>query len=265
MTVINRFIFITLSWLSAGSAIADINTETKLTGLDIAKRIDLADRGWGDVTAELEMTLSNRQGQSSTRSLTIKTLEMAADGDKSLSVFGQPADVAGTAFLSFSHTLEPDQQWLYLPALKRVKRISSVNKSGPFLGSEFSFEDLASFEVEKYSYELLREEVLDGNETYVVRFTPRYEYSGYSSEIVWVDKKRYIILKVDYFDRKGAPLKSLRFNQYQQYLDQYWRASEFLVVNQQTGKSTALQWNNYQFRTGLTDAHFNTNELKRAK
>ena len=95
------------------------------------------------------MTLKNRAGKTSRRIIRIKTLESKGDGDKSLSLFDEPADVKGTSMLTYSHGLKPDDQWLYLPALKRVKRINSRNKSGPFMGSEFAFEDLGSQEVEK--------------------------------------------------------------------------------------------------------------------
>lgn len=244
---------------------ANANTDNAQRGLEIVTKVDLVDRGWGDVRADLEMILGNKQGQTSSRTLSIKTLEVKNDGDKSLSVFDEPKDVKGTAFLSFSHALEPDQQWLYLPALKRVKRISSVNKSGPFLGSEFAFEDLSSFEVEKYTYEFLREDTLSEQPVFIVKFTPKYEHSGYQHQEVWIDQERHIFLKTDYFDRKGALLKTLEFHNYKQYLNQYWRADRFVVNNHQNGKSTILNWQNYQFRTGLSDTDFNQNGLKRAR
>lgn len=250
-----------LSFGLVNTALAD-NVEK---GLQIVKQLDDSDRGWGDQVAELQMTLSNKQGQSSERKLTMKSLEVDGDGDKSLSVFSQPRDVAGTAFLSYSHTREADQQWLYLPALKRVKRISSANKSGPFLGSEFAFEDLSSFEVDKYTYEYLRDEKLGGRNAQVIKFVPQYESSGYQYQLVWIDPERHVMVRVDYFDRKGAALKTLYFNDYKQYLDKYWRAQEFYVVNHQTGKSTKLTWSNYQFKSGLSEADFNQNALKRAK
>ena len=111
-------------------------------GLKIAQAADARDAGFADFTANMVMTLKNRAGNTSTRIIRIKTLEGKNDGDKSLSLFDEPADVKGTAMLTFSHGLKADDQWLYLPALKRVKRINSRNKSGPFMGSEFAFEDL---------------------------------------------------------------------------------------------------------------------------
>ena len=125
-------------------------------GLEIMQEVDKRDLGWGDMTADMKMILKNKNGDEHVRSLRMKALEMQDDGDKSLSIFDSPRDIKGTAFLSFTHALEADEQWLYLPALKRVKRISSNNKSGPFLGSEFAFEDLTSFELKKYKYSVFR-------------------------------------------------------------------------------------------------------------
>ena len=100
-------------------------------GLQIITEVDKRDMGFGDTKATLNMRLLNRNGDESLRSLKLNTLEVIDDGDKSLIIFNSPRDIKGTAFLSFTHALIPDEQWLYLPALKRVKRISSSNKSGP--------------------------------------------------------------------------------------------------------------------------------------
>ena len=234
-------------------------------GLAIAQEADRRDSGWGDATAEMQMILISPNGQQSVREVRLKFLEVAGDGDKSLTIFDSPKDVQGTAFLSFSHALVPDEQWLYLPALKRVKRIASANKSGPFMGSEFAFEDLSSNEVAKYTYEYLRDEILDGQDCFVVRGFPVYEHSGYKHRDVWIDKQHYRTLKIDFYDRKGALLKTLTQRNHQLYLDKYWRAAQFSMVNHQTHKTTDLHWKNYQFQAGLTDADFNRNSLMRAR
>jgi outer membrane lipoprotein-sorting protein len=234
-------------------------------GLQIAIELDKRDTGFADSKATLKMRLLNRAGDESLRSLNINTLEVIDDGDKSLIIFNTPRDIKGTAFLSFTHALVADEQWLYLPALKRVKRISSSNKSGPFLGSEYAFEDLTSFEVDKYAFKYLRDKNLDGIDCFVIELTPKYEHSGYTKELAWIDKDRYIVIKVEYYDRKNALLKTQLFKQYKQYLNQYWRASEQLMTNHQNGKGTVLLWQDYQFGVGLTDRDFDKNRLKRAR
>ena len=244
---------------SAGAA------DAAARGLAIAREADQRDTGWVDQRAKLEMRLRNRQGQESTRSLEISSLEMSGDGDRSLTVFKSPRDVAGTAFLSYTHALKPDDQWLYLPALKRVKRIASANKSGPFVGSEFAYEDLSSSEIEKYSYQWLRDEAIDGRDTFVIEERPAYEYSGYTRRVVWLDKEMYQPMKVEFFDRKDALLKTLTASGYRQYMDRYWRPSSMLMVNHQTGKSTELRWQDYRFGNGLTARDFDQNTLKRSR
>ncbi|MBX2809837.1 MAG: outer membrane lipoprotein-sorting protein [Cellvibrionaceae bacterium] len=234
-------------------------------GLAIATEMKSRDLGWGDTQAGLKIILRNASGQESTREVRTKTLEVANDGDKSISIFDHPRDVKGTAFLSFSHPVGADDQWLYLPALKRVKRIASRNKSGPFMGSEFAYEDLASFEVEKYTYKFLREEACDGGTCFVIEQYPVDKYSGYTKMISWIDKEEYRNWKTEYYDRKGALLKTLTVAEFKQYLAQYWRSQKMTMDNHQTKKSTDIIWDEYRFRTGLTDADFNKNALKRAK
>jgi len=234
-------------------------------GLAIAVEADKRDEGFGDSTANMTMELRNKQGDSSTRFIRIKTLEIIGDGDKSMSIFDKPADVKGTAFLTFSHAIKPDEQWLYLPALKRVKRINSKNKSGPFMSSEFAYEDIASQEVEKYTYKYLRDETLNGIDSFVIERYPAYEHSGYTRTVAWINKAEYRPEKIVFYDRKNTLLKTLIYDGYQQYLDKYWRADQMHMENHQTGKSTTLAWKDYQFKTGLGDKNFNKNSLKRAK
>jgi len=234
-------------------------------GLTIIIESDNRDKGWQDSSADMLMTLRNKKGRQSIRQIRVKNLEVEGDGDKGLTVFDQPRDVKGTAFLTYSHALVADEQWIFLPALKRVKRISSSNKSGPFMGSEFAYEDISSFEVAKYSYLYLRDEILDGQDCFVLETRPLYKHSGYTKSTVWIDKDEYRIQKIDFYDRKDSLLKIQRFSDYQQYLGQYWRADTMTMENQQNGKSTTLKWSNYRFQTGLTAKDFEKNDLKRQR
>jgi outer membrane lipoprotein-sorting protein len=232
-------------------------------GLEIVRAADAYDRGFTDFTANMTMTLRNKAGATSVRLIRIRTLEVEGDGDKSLSIFDEPADVKGTKMLTYAHGLDPDDQWLYLPALKRVKRISSRNKSGPFMGSAFAFEDLGSQEVEKYTYRYLRDEACGEFDCHVIEFYPAYEFSGYTRQVVWMDSEAYRVVKVDYYDRKQALLKTLQASDFSRHLDHYWRPGRMEMVNHQTGKSTLLEWSDYRFKTGLTEADFRSQALKR--
>lgn len=234
-------------------------------GFEISKEAKHRDSGWGDSQSSLKMLLRNKQGDEDIRNIRIKSLEVVGDGDKSLTVFDQPRDIKGTAFLSFSHSLTPDEQWLYLPSLKRVKRISSRNKSGPFMGSEFSFEDLSSFELEKYSYRFLTEESCELGQCFVVAQYPKDKRSGYTRRLLWIDTEEYRIAKIDFYDRKDALLKTLIFSDYKKYLDRFWRSHLQTMMNHQTGKSTIMEVSDIRFATGLNEKDFNQNSLKRVR
>ncbi len=234
-------------------------------GLEIATEADRRDEGFGDYRSNMEMILRNRQGEQTTRRMRSRTLEVDGDGDKGLIIFEDPADVKGTAFLTFTHKTKSDDQWLYLPALKRVKRISSSNKSGPFMGSEFAYEDLSSQEVEKYGYTFLRDEAIDGRDHFVLERDPVDPKSGYTRQVVWMDKDEYRVWKVEFYDRKNSLLKTLTLADYQQYLDKHWRAGRLDMQNHQTGKSTTLNLTDFEFGNGYTDADFNRNSLSKAR
>ena len=236
-------------------------------GLAIAEELDRRDLGWSDSEVAMKMILTNRNGDSSTRELHLKSLEVQASGlgDESLTIFDYPRDIKGTAFLSHTKITEPDDQWLYLPALKRVKRISSANKSGPFVGSEFAYEDLLSQEVAKYAYNWLRDEQCGELECFVVERIPVYENSGYTRTIVWIDKDEYRPMRIEFYDRKNAHLKTLVYADYRRYLGQYWRAHTLQMDNHQTGKSTTLTFDDYAFQVGLTEADFRSSRLKRVR
>ncbi len=236
-------------------------------GYEIAARSDRSDRGFTDSEVQLKMVLRNKAGQSSERTLVLKTLEVPDEqlGDKSLIIFDSPADIDGTALLSHARILDPDDQWLYLPALKRTKRISSVNKSGPFVGSEFAFEDFTALELNKYRYRYLGTDEVNGLRCDVVERYPRYEHSGYAKQISWIDQDVFQVRKVEFYDRRGGLLKTLTLDDYRAYGSNYWRAHKLTMVNHQTGKSTDLLYSAYVFKNGMSDRDFSKRVLRRIK
>jgi len=232
-------------------------------GLAVAREIQQRDAGFGDFVVEAEMILMQGEQVLSKRTFFSKVLEVDGDGDHSVNVFRSPRDVEGTAILIHAHGLKPDDQWLYLPAIKRVKRISTRSKSGPFVGSEFAYEDLSTWLPEKYSHRFLGEETVDGVECLKVENVPAYEDSGYSKLLQWTDKEILRPRRIDYYDRKGDLLKTLTFDDYRQYKGRWWRPGVMTVTNHQTGRSTQLIWKAYRFGTGLTAADFVQSKLDR--
>ena len=212
------------------------------------------------------MILKDKQGYTSKREIRVKGLEgLNGDGDKTLMIFDTPKDQQGTALLTFSHVNEDNDQWLYLPALKRVKKIASRKKSGPFVGSEFSFEDIGGSEVGEFYYKYLREETLDGHKCFVVESFPKDRYSGYTSKITWFDQEHYRTLQVEFYDRKKSHLKTLRASGFRLYNNTFWRPDVLKMINLQSGKSTELRSKNIVFSSGLKKSAFNKNALKRSR
>ncbi len=277
MTIKYKMIIFMLSSILGFNAYAEVNlppeTDPEARGLAIAQETDRRDQGYHDTQSYMEMQLTNRNGDVSTRQLRNNTLENTDpnDGDWSVIIFDRPRDVKGTAMLTYAHILDPDEQWMYLPALKRIKRISSVNKSGPFMGSEFAYEDFSSQEVGKFSYKWLRDEPCPEETNvaermcHVIERIPLYEHSGYTKTIGWTDTVDYQSRKVDYYDRKGAFLKTLTFSDYRLYMDKFWRAHDLFMKNHVNGKTTKLTWTKIDFKTGLTEKDFTQNSLKRAR
>lgn len=244
----------------------DLPADPKERGYAIAARSDLSDLGFHMSSVELTMTLTDPRGRETTRELQIDTLEKEGDGngDKSLTQFFSPPDVEGTALLSHARILDADNQWLYLPALRRVKRISSANKSGPFVGSEFAFEDLTSSELGKYQYTYL--ETVDGDDGLrldKLECLPLYERSGYSKLHCYFDTDVYQSRKIEFFDRGDNLLKTLELQDYREYPGGYWRSHRQVMTNHLTGKTTILDFGDFDFGIGLDGRDFEPSALDR--
>ena len=232
-------------------------------GREIAEEMDRRDSGYGDYRANVTMLIVSPDGTKTKRLMQIQALEQTDDGDKLLIRFSSPPDVRGTTLLTYSHVDRSDDQWIFLPALNRVKRIASRNKSGPFLGSEFAYEDLSSYEVDKYRYRYLREEPCDDTQCYVLERVPLDQYSGYSRQLVWIDQPAYRQRKIVFFDRHGKRLKTLTFSDYVQYAGRFWRARTLHMVNHQRHRETYLYWRDYRFHNGLRPRDFTRTAIKR--
>lgn len=240
----------------------DTSLSAEARGKAVAEEAYLRDRGFGDEEATLTMNLQDARGRERSRQMRFRTLERDNEGDWMIAVFDNPADVRGTASLTHSKALEPDDQWLFLPATNRVRRIASNNKSTPFMGSEFSFEDLSDQQVEKYSYKYLREEACGELTCHVVEQYPAYEHSGYSRLVMWYDNSEYRTHKVEYYDRRERLLKTLTMTEYSQFLDKYWRPMHLEMLNHQTSNRTLLTYSGYKFRVGFSERDFDVNALR---
>ncbi|RDH46412.1 outer membrane lipoprotein-sorting protein [Zooshikella ganghwensis] len=234
-------------------------------GFVVAQKAEQKRKGFNDSQADVTMVLRNAQGEESKRDMVIFTQEVDNDGDKVLIRFLSPGDVKGTALLNYTHKIEDDERWLFLPSIKRVKRLASKNKSGPFMGSEFSYEDLSSPELEKYEYRYLKDEVLNGVDCFVVERIPKDKFSGYIRQEVWYDKEAYRIRKINYIDRKQTLLKTQINSGFKLFSGEFWRPLKVAMVNHQTGKSTELLYNTLTMKVGLEKTLFKPSGLKRLR
>jgi hypothetical protein len=236
-------------------------------GRAIAQEADRRHSGFGDSVAELTMTLVGSDNRERTRRLTWQTLEGTEPdaGDKSLTLFHEPRDIAGTAFLSHTYIDRADEQWLYLPSLRRVRRIAPANQSSAFVGSEFSYEDLLSDEVERFEYRWLRDESCGESLCFVIERYPRDPDSGYSKQLVWLDQDEFRPMQIEFHDRRERREKTLSLADYRQYEDRFWRAHTMTMDNHLTGRRTVLEFGEFEFRSGLSAAAFDPSALRRLR
>lgn len=233
-------------------------------GERLARQYEKANEGFKAESSAMELILIDAYNQQVTRELDGKVLEVPGDGDRSLSIFKSPLDVKGTKMLTHSHKQGDDDQWLYLPSAKRVKRISSSNKSGSFMGSEFSYEDLGSQEPEKFSYKWLREEKMGKRKVDVVERVSK-DKSGYSKQVMWMVDEINNPAKVEYYDRRGELLKVATFEGYKKYKvggKTMFRASSIKMDNVQTKKKSIFTWKTRDLGVSLDSGEFEQRSLK---
>ncbi|MDB2426212.1 outer membrane lipoprotein-sorting protein, partial [bacterium] len=195
------------------------------------------------------------------RKMESKTLEVAGDGDRTLVTFLWPADVKGTKMLTWTHKAKEDDQWLYLPALKRVKRINSRSKTGSFMGSEFSYEDIGGQEAEKFDYKFIKDDALEKRKVWVLERVAKDKKSGYSKQVVWMDQEYNSPLKIEYYDRKSELLKVSILSGHTK-INKWWRAGQIAMENVQTKKKSIISWTGRKLGKSLSKSIFNKSRLK---
>lgn len=213
-------------------------------GLRIAREVEEASKGFVGERARMKMILIDAHGSRVERQMTGMVMEVDDDGDRSLMNFETPLDVQGTKMLTWSRRDADDDQWLYIPSVRRVRRITSRQQSSSFLGSEFSFEDLGSQEVAKYNHKFLRDEKHQGHDVWVIERRPK-RASGYSKQVMYIRKDIKAATQVDYYDRREELLKTALFENYKQYRvgnRTLHRPDRIHMKNHQTRKESIFEW-----------------------
>jgi outer membrane lipoprotein-sorting protein len=249
--------FITICLASLSNASGQSSQEK---GYQFAKAASDQGKGYKDYSASGKMILINKAGGTAVRDFDFKSMETAA-GDLALIVFNWPGDIRDTALLTHEHRTSSDDQWIFLPAERRVKRIAGAGRSGSFVGSEFAYEDMVEQNLDKFTYNWLTEEACCN----VVDRFPKSVDSGYSRERVWLDKSNNTFAKIEYYNQGGTLVKTFTATGYQKYEGKFWRATTVTMSNNLTGKKTTLEWRNQRFSVGLNASEFSTDALDRVR
>jgi len=253
-----KIIIILLALLVAGIVLS----AQEITGLQIVENVYNRPTG-NDQTADLTMSLVNSRGDERVRIIN-QFLKDFGDMEKKIMFFVSPADVYNTSFMNWSYDEvgKDDDQWIYLPALKRVKRISSDSKSDYFMGSDFTYDDLGDRHPSSDTHKLLREEEIDGEMCYVVESTPKEEEYMYSKTITWIVKDKWIGKKKEFYDEDDELLKTLT-------VKESVTLKDVIVItisemhNVQSDHKTIMKLENVQVNTGVSDNKFTERMMKR--
>src|SRR6056297_2182273 len=233
-----------------------------LTGNEIMEKVYYRDEG-DDRKGNLTMTLVNARGDKRVRKLR-QFYKDYGDTEKKIMFFLSPADVRNTSFMNWSYDdpAKDDDQWIYLPALGKVKRISSDSKDDYFMGSDFTYDDLGDRHPDEDIHKLLREENIDGKQCYVVESVSKDEEDMYPKTITWVIKDIWIGLKKEFYDEDGDLLKILTLKKYEKIKD-YWVISNTEMKNIQDDHTTKMILSNIQVDIGVDDMKFTERTMTR--
>ena len=236
-------------------------TGQSLSGKQIIEKVYNRPAG-DDQTSDLTMTLINKSGDQRVRKIKQFTKDLG-NVEKSIMFFLSPADVKNTSFMSWTYDSDQsDDQWIYLPALKKTKRISSDSKSDYFMGSDFTYDDLGDRKLEDDTHKLLREETMDGKECYVVESLSKDEDYVYSKTMVWVNKSNFIGVKKEFYDEDEDLLKVLAIKEVEE-ISGIWVITNSEMKNVQKNHRTTMVLNNIQINTGMSESKFSERMMMR--
>lgn len=214
-------------------------------GFQIATYADHYDEGWVDEVLQGRMTLFDAGGDSVERRFSRMVLEAEAGGDKLVLRFLAPAEIKGVSALTHENPGSSDDNWLYLPSTKRVRRISGANNTSSFQGTEFTYEDLSNLDPREYSWRFLGEENLERGEAKVAVLKldarPTYEDTGYSRLTVYYNRETWGQERIEYYDKSGTLLKTRDSVDWVHHHERFWRPDTIEVTNHQTAKRTVLR------------------------
>ncbi|MEP6622003.1 MAG: outer membrane lipoprotein-sorting protein [bacterium] len=216
------------------------------------------------------ITLINQGGQERVRRL-LGWTKLQANGvdNRRIAQYESPADIAGTATLLVEHADADDDIWIYLPALRKVRRLVASNKKESFVGTDFSYGDVIGNRVKDWKYTFAGEETMDSQPCYVVDAVPASDVvrdqSGYSRQKHWIRKDNFVTVRTDFWDHSAQPLKRATYTEIR-LVDSTrtrWVAMRLAAENLQTGHRTVVHFDRYKANVGVSDEYFTTRHLER--
>ncbi len=228
-------------------------------GFEIVNEMDRRSHGFKDFQAKLDMQIHDAKGRVRVREMDVRGLE-SEDGDRTIMVLSRPADLSGTAFLSVTQGEGRRAQWMYLPAARRRRRIGGSQTDDSFLGSHFTYGDMAPPSIEGFSYRWVRDEDVAGSPGALVERCPSSCTEGAKRELLWIDTDRYLLHRVDYFDSDGVHDRTLLITGYE-LVDGFWRAMHMEMVEVDGGGKTVLDWSELRLGIGLRERDFDPARL----
>jgi len=241
--------------------VAGYSANAQLTGRQIVEKAYNLPTG-NDITSSLTMTLTNNQGKQRVRKIKQYSKDMGSV-EKSIMFFQSPADVKNTSFMNWSYDSDKsDDQWIYLPALKKTKRISSDSKSDYFMGSDFTYDDLGDRKLDADNHKLLKTETYNGIACYVVESVSKDEDYMYSKTKTWINKSNFTGVKKEFYDEDGDLLKVLSVKKVEK-ISGFWVITNSEMKNVQKNHKTSMVLSSIQINTGISDTKFTERMMMR--
>jgi len=234
---------------------------SQLTGPWVAQKMDDRQRG-DDATLQMDMTLTDKRGGERHRRLIVIRKD-SGGRDKLLLRFTYPKDIKGTSFLVWEHKGRDNERFLYLPALGRVRRIATRQKNENFAGTDFSYEDISGRKLEDYTYKLIQDKIVsEGKDCYLLASYPKEKGSRYPRILSWVRKDNFVVIRGEYYSKKGEVEKSYKALNLQK-IDGIWTVLEQSMENHKTNHKTLIKVKEIQYNKGIPERRFERRALKR--
>lgn len=235
------------------------------TGLQIMQKV-ISQTNWEDMSGDVVLTLTTNRQETRLRNMKFYSRKKNADESKMLIKIISPADVRGTAFLTDEHQNRDDDRYIYLPALRRVKKITASGKGGNFMSSDFSYYDIGKPKLADWNYQRLGDQTVEGHDCFVIKATAKNRQvtkeTGYSEATHWIRKDTYTTLRALYLDKEGKEWKELQVPQVLK-INGVWFSTTMIMHDLQIDHTSKMEFRNLKINTGIPANFFTVRYLQR--